>query len=373
MQRKNTYKSKGLKLKKNFNFLLFLLFLSLITTSCNSKKDTKKNIKKDISKKVELDEKDPLYVEVIHPEKLKQGTLTDIDIKLSNKGSFPISIISIQIGKPRTTKNFKGTSPLRALKHKFKKNEKFTREFFLDEKFSERKEHVVPEVHKLEAIIYPGTTKTYKVKAITQNIKKNIYKNRITIGFIYLQKEWHDKIYVFKGRTTPEDKTLVKELFVISKELPKKIENNLLASNDLGKIKYKIADITIKLDGWNLNTPEVYSEETIFIKDKNIWMHYNSGNTVIVHEDGKTETLKNINVTRIFSGAILKGKTKKLFIKKSEYKNLEKEIKDFKFILNQSSSNFETKLNLRQLNDFFDKIYSKGYSIHKYGEIIKVK
>ena len=113
MLRRNTYKLKELKLKTSFNLLLLLIILSFTTIGC--------------VKKEKINIKDPLKVKLIYPKIVKQGTVTDIKVQLTNRGLYPIALTDIQIAQPRTTTSFKGTSPLKALRHKFYKGKRFKR------------------------------------------------------------------------------------------------------------------------------------------------------------------------------------------------------------------------------------------------------
>jgi len=369
MPRRSICKLKESKLKGSFNFLLFFTLLSTLAFGCTSKKNKEKEKTPIPQKNININ--NPLVAKAIYPSLIENGTLTEIKVSLTNRGKYPIAITKIQIGEPRTTTNFNGTSSLKALNHKFQKDKKFNRKFFTDKKIAKRREHVVPEVHKLKAIIYPGKTNIYSLKAIVQNIEDSTYKNNLNIIYINFDKEWHQKIYLFTGKTKADQETLVDELYTISQKLPSKLEGNLVASVDLGKVKYKKLAINTKLKGWNLKGKNIKFRENVFLKNKNAWLYHDGITSFIAYEDGKQINVGKVNLPRVFTKTILKGKSQTIVIKETEYQTLKQEADEYKFTFNKNR--FETRLTLRQLNDFFDKIHLKGYTIHKHGGILKIK
>jgi len=355
MQKESIYKSKKLKLKKSFKLLLFIILIFNIT-SCIHKE------------KINVDS--PFLAELIFPKTQDQGSFTDIKVKVTNRGLYPITIINMQISKPNTTIYYRGTTHLKALKHKFQKNKRFSMEYFLDKKLAGRKEHVIPEVHKIKSVVYPGKSKIYTLKVIAQSFNNNIYKNNINISYIYLDKTWTNKIYVFKGKSKPDENTVVKELYYVENSFPSKLEGALLASGDLGKVKYKNLNFKINLKGWILENEKIYPEYNLFLKMKDSWIYNNNEGTQIISKNGKTINIPSVNSVKPFIKTILHGKAK-IHIANKDYKNLEKEIKEYNFILKDYY--FEGKLDTKQLYDFLNKILLKGYGIHKHGEVLKIK
>ncbi len=356
MQKQSTYKLKKSKLKRNFNFLLIFIILIFTATSC--------------IKKEKIDTENPLYAKLIYPKTLQQGTLTDIKVQITNRGLYPLTIITIQIANPTTTKYYKGTTYLKSLKHKFRKGDRFNMKYYIDKKLAGRKEHAVPEVHKLKSVVYPGKTRIYTLKAIAQNINSDTYKNNISISYIYLDKEWKNKIYIYKGKAISKDKVFAREFYKTENYLPNKIEGSLIASSDLGKAKRKNMDISIKLTGWNFKEKKLPVEYSIFLQKENVWIYNINGNSYISKENGKKTEVKHINFVKPFIKTIMHDKTK-IHILDKDYKALESEAKKYDFIL--KNGYFDARLTKEQLYDFLNKIITKGYAFHKHGEILKIR
>jgi hypothetical protein len=340
----------------NFKHLIIFISLSFIVIGCMPKE--------------KIDVNNPLVASLIYPKKAKQGDVTDINVKITNRGLSPITIINIEISKPTTTIHYKGTEFLEALHHKFRKGKTFNMKYFLNKKLAKRMEHVVPEVHKLKTVIYPGTTRIYTLKAITQDINNDLYKNNISISYLNLDKEWYNKIYVYKGTEKPNEKTVVREFYKVEDKLPSKLEGSLVASSDLGKSEYKKINFQIKLEGWNLNKNKVEVEDSIFLKEKNKWLYSANEESYIIDKDNKKTVITKVNMSKPFIKAILLGKVK-VYVSNKDYKYLKEEVKKYKLTLNENY--FEGNLTLKQLYDFFDEIFAKGYAIHKHGEVLKVK
>lgn len=356
MQKQNTYKLKELKLKKNFNFFFIFIILMFSITSCFHKE--------------KIDTNNPLSAKLIYPQTLDQGTLTDIKVQITNRGLYPITIISIQIADPATTRYYKGTTYLKALKHKFTKGKRFNMEYYSDKKLAGRKEHSVPEVHKLKTVIYPGKTRSYTLKALVQNIYNDIYENNVSISYIYLDKNWIKKIYTYEGKTYPDKQTIVKEFYKVENHLPNKIEGSLIASGDLGKKKFKNLNISIKLNGWNFKNKKLPVAASVFLKKENIWIYNMNGNSYISKKNGDQIKIKRMNSVEPFIKAIIEGKTK-MHIFDKDYKNLKKEVKKYNFIL--KNRYFDAKLTQKQLYDFLNEILAKGYAFHKHGEVLELE
>ncbi len=356
MQKQNTYKLKGSKLKKNFNFFFIFILLIFNITSCMHKE--------------KIDTNNPLVAKLIYPQTIAQGTLTDIKVQITNRGLYPITVIAIQIADPTTTRYYRGTTYLKALKHQFRKGKRFNMKYYSNKKLAGRKEHAVPEVHKLKTVIYPGKTRSYPLKALIQNIHNDTYKNNISISYLYLDKNWINKVYSYKGKTLPNKQTIVREFYKVESQLPNKIEGSLVASGDLGEKKFKNLNISIKLTGWNFKNKKLPVEYSVFLKKENVWIYNTNGNSYIAKKNGDKIKIKGMNSVKPFIKAIIEGKTK-IHILDKDYKNLKKEIKKYNFIL--KNRYFDAKLTKKQLYDFLNKILTKGYAFHKHGEVLELK